>query len=399
MNVTDEGVKYPKILAVDYVDPENPAETIPASAYVGTTLYSTDDLDNKLESDPRESERGSVVLPWIEPRAYVTEERVVVGYEASIGSERAGGFLKIGEADTDSVQDASARFCDAGVQGMGLMRQVGEERFGLSGGALSRFATRYADYAQITQDLFDSDDDYWKSGVGASCGGGEGYFACEQVFGEVDDPDEGLASREFRVVAAFQDHLVLEPRNLSGAEAAERMELLDCCFPSGTRYRIRASNQWLVQGSGTGFRHRVIPTRVDTQAGPSFPCGFDCSAAKRYFDGRVFEVSERSDVCSSVPVVPNQPGSECIFNTLTARFVVYGGEAPSERGMTFSYDVTGGFSSLSISLTRNDTSQILPLSLTRVPGVEMLAAVDSQDRGLMLLSLDTIAVASPSPFF
>ena len=91
--------------------------------------------------------------------------------------------------------------------------------------------------------------------------------------------------------------------------------------------------------------------------------------------------------------------AECIYQTLTARFAVYGGTLRSERDMAFVYEVSGGFAPLTISLTRNDTSIILPQSLDLVPGYRMLSAVDAQDRGLMLLSLDTLAVVSPSPFY
>jgi hypothetical protein len=136
---------------------------------------------------------------------------------------------------------------------------------------------------------------------------------------------------------------------------------------------------------------------VQTDAGVTYPCGFDCSPSKRYFEGRVFEASSRSDVCKGVPVDSDE--SECIYQTLTARFAVYGGTQRTERDMAFVYEIAGGFSPLTISLTRNDTSIILPQTLTRVPGFRMLSAVDAQDRGLMLLSLDTLTVVSPSPFY
>jgi hypothetical protein len=67
--------------------------------------------------------------------------------------------------------------------------------------------------------------------------------------------------------------------------------------------------------------------------------------------------------------------------------------------MVFSYEILGGFSTLNISLTRRDTTVILPRSLTSISNFGALGVVDSQDRGLMILSLDTLAVASPSPYF
>lgn len=408
LNNSEEGVKYPKLLAVDYPDPNNPMRTIPAQTYVGTTLYSTaDTADNQLDTDPRISERASVVLPWIEPRAYPSSETVRVVYEGIIGGERPSAFLRLAgsEAESNRVDDSDGRFCDAGVQGGDLARQVGEERFGLKGRALDAFSKRHADYVQITQDLLPEDDEYWKTDLGRSCGGGQGYFACELALGHVDDDDDDrlndlLPARELRIVSTFQDHLLVEPRNVDDEnERQRRMELLDCCFPSGISYTVRPSDQWVVTGTASGFRHRVVPRAVQTDEGVSYPCAFDCAPSKRYFDGRVFEVSEeRSAVCKMSVIRPAED-AECIYETLTARFAVYGGTQPSERDMTFVYDVSGGFAPLTISLTRNDTSVILPQALTRVPGYRLLSAVDAQDRGLMLLSLDTLAVVSPSPFY
>jgi len=407
LNNSEQGVKYPKLLAVDYpdpTDPNDPTKSLPAQTYVGTTLYSSVDIDNTLQTDPTLSERASVTLPWIEPRAYPSSETVNVVYEGTIGGERPSGFLRIAtsEGDADRIDDGDSRFCDAGVQGADLARQVGDERFGLSGGALDEFATRYADYIQITQDLLPSDDEYWKSELGQSCGGGQGYFACETALGHVDDDDELhelLPGRELRIISTFQDHVLVEPRNTADEDGKWQihMDLLDCCFPSGISYTVRPSDQWVVTGSASGFRHRVVPTQVQTDAGVSYPCAFDCAPSKRYFDGRVFETSPRSNVCNEAPKV--SPNSACIYQTLTARFAVYGGSEPSERDMVFAYDVSGGFAPLTISLTRNDTSTIMPQALARVPGFRLLSAVDAQDRGLMLLSLDTLAVVSPSPFY
>src|SRR5690606_35776890 len=186
-------------------------------------------------------------------------------------------------------------------QGVELTRQVGEQRFNLSGRALAEFAERHADYVQVTQNLLKSDDEYWDSDLGRSCGSGQGYFACEQVFGHVDEDsdDDLLPGRELRILSGFQDHLVVEPRNTRGEEERRRhLELLDCCFPSGMSYGIRASDQWVVQGSATGFRHRVVPVRVDTDAGVTYPCAFDCSPAKKYFESRAYEISDRSQVCN-----------------------------------------------------------------------------------------------------
>lgn len=406
MNQTDAGVQYPKILAVDFENPAEPSAPEPAQVYVGTTLYSSvaETGEDTLKLDPKEAERGSVALPWVEPRAYPTEDHVTVTYEGAVTGVRSSGFLKVGEAEFDSLEDASARFCDSGVQDVDLTRQIIEERFPTTGSGpqLERWARRYADYLQITAELLPSDDAYWDSEVGGSCGG-EGYASCEAQFGTAN-LDELDPARELRILEAFQDRLIVEPRNADDDEKERIIEMMDCCFPGGAEYVVRASDQWIVRGSASGFRHRVVGQPVLMEDGTySYPCRLDCSPAKTFFEGRAFEVtpeSEVGDICHyDGRLEPNGEGENCIFDGLTSRFAIYAGESPSERDMTFAYDVLGGFSTLNISLTRRDTTVILPRSLTSIEGFGALGVVDSQDRGLMILSLDTLAVASPSPYF
>jgi hypothetical protein len=321
----------------------------------------------------------------------------------------------VGEREVDTLEDASARFCDSGIHDVALTRETLQQRFGsrASGPLLERWASRYADYLQITAELLPSDDSYWDSNVGQSCGG-EGYSACEAEFGTAD-LEELDPARELRIHEAFQDRLVVEPRNYRDENDKRRvLEMMDCCFPGGARYVVRASDQWIVRGSGRGFRHRVVARPVQTDDGTTaWPCSLDCSPSKTYFDGRVFEVTgdrdpddmtndAADDICPFADQAPLRPGSEggaCIFDGLTSRFAVYAGGTPSERDMVFSYEILGGFSTLNISLTRRDTTVILPRSLTSISNFGALGVVDSQDRGLMILSLDTLAVASPSPYF
>ncbi|HEX9621739.1 MAG TPA: hypothetical protein VF989_16450 [Polyangiaceae bacterium] len=415
-----EGRLRPRMLAVPFEDPTGAQTGIPPEVFIGTTRFraSSGDpderLDNLLVLEPSEAELLSVALPFVEPRAYPRDEEVTVAYEGALAGERSGGLLRLGEGDT--LDDADGRFCSRGTEDVALKRQVGAERFGLEGEDLDAFAVAHADYVQITAELVDEDDSYWSDGRGATCGG-QGRSACEAIFGP-GDLDDLANTRELRILQAFQDHVVVEPRNAeSAAERAELAELMDCCFPAGAAYVVRASRQWVVRGTASGFRHRVVADPVTGR------CGFDCNPRKRFFEGRAFEIVTNScpdedadgevdcavgdrtsndTVCvydaTTGGVVPGGPASECIFDSLTARFAVYRGRAASRRGLVFRYQTAGGFVPLSFGLTRN-TTQVLPEQIRFLPELGQIAIVDTQDLGLSLMSLDTFDFASGSPFF
>jgi hypothetical protein len=378
-------VKHPKLLAVDFADQTARDGAAAAQVYVGTTLFSRDNPDDLLETDPALAERSSVTLPYVEPRAYPPQETVSVSYEGPLAERRLTGLV---DAEESTLKDGSAFFCDAGVQGVNLMTEVGQDRFGLDGDALQAFAERHADYVQVTSELPNASDAYWRSEEGQSCGG---FEACDGMFGatDLDEPN-----RELRVLNAFQDRLRVELRRGRRADTEAVLDKLSCCFPRGAGYVLRASEQWVVRGSVSGFKHRVVTERQVDDAGElSFACVLDCNPRKQFFEGRAFEVSPDSEsVCRyGEPVSPAGAGAECVFSTLTSQFAVYRGQEPSQRDMAFSYDMIGGFRALGISLV-GDTSVVLPETLTEIPGFSDLAVVDSQDRGLMVLSLSSLRV-------
>ncbi len=402
---TEEGRNNPILLGVDFENP-NGGVPLPARAFVGTNLLVRGDGPDSLVIDPSKAEQGSMVLPWLEPRAYPRSEQTTVTFEGPLAPQQQTGFLTVGAADV--LEDQSAFYCDMGVQDLELTADVGREQFGLSGGALERFTARHTDYVQITNDLLPTDDSYW-NGDGASCGGGVGRSACLATFADVDDDEDLPTTRDFAVLEAYQDRLVIGPR--AGQE--DLSELLSCCFPEALEYRVRAGTQWVVRGSVSGFNHTV-------HTGADDRCVRDCSPWRSAQQGRAFEISgiqtcdaaaadtdpacsvgPRTDedvVCftdqSRGPVEPGGPASACIFDGLTARFAVYRGLEPSERDMTYAVDVQGGFAAQAMSLT-NQTSIILPVSIEPIPGWSQLAVVDSQDRGLMLLGLRSINGGAP----
>lgn len=411
-NLLPQGQVNPLMAAVDFDNPVPGGEPVPAQTFVGVTLRTSGVGRDDLVLDPTLAEQASLALPQVDPRSYPTQETVTVTYEGPLAAERPAGVLEVDGA-TALLSDQDALFCELGVQDLELTREVGVERFGLEGAQLDEFAERHGDYVQITSRLRPSRDSYWR-GAGATCGGGGGYELCSSVFGvgeldELDNEGELPAARDLRITAAYQDRLLLEPRPGGAAP-----ELIACCFPDELSYRVRAGGQWVVRGSVSGFRHTV--RAVATEDG--LRCVRDCAPWRPQEQGRVFEISSSTEGCPALgagepdeplppgcavgrageddaicvydaatgPVRPGGPASECIHDGLTARFVIYRGLEPSLRDMTYAYEVVGGFAPLAMPLTSN-TNVILPVAITSVPGFEFLAVVDSQDRGLMLLSL------------
>lgn len=415
--LTPEGKRNPILLGVDFEAPDGSA--IPAEVYVGSTLYSKGDLSNALVTDPNWAERASVVLPVYDPRAHPPSESVSVVYEGRLGGTHDAGTLTDSSLGSDHVRltDPNLLFCSLGVQDQNLTRQLGEEKFGLTGSAAERFVERHTDYVQLASQLYAEKDDYWDQG-GELCGAGipeattQGYQLCQALFGQGDEEDL-LLSRDLAVVQADAGGLELTPRSPGPLSASEHLELLRCCFPGSVSYRARAGRQWVVQGSGSGFQHRVT---VDP-SGESDRCVFDNSPLAARLEGRAFEVSSvfcdnedlsdigtcgvglrtSSDVVCSYdatqgPVDIRGVAGNCIFSGLTRRFVVYRGLEPSRRDMSFLYDVIGGFQSLNISLT-GSSSVILPVSLVELPTFGAFGIVDSQNRGLMMLDVANSQIA------
>lgn len=411
-NLVPQGQVNPLLAAVDFENPVPGGEPVPAQTFVGVALRTSGTGRDDLVLDPSLAEQASVVLPQVEPRAYPNQETVTVTYEGPLAAERPAGLLQA-DGDTALLEDQDALFCELGVQDLDLTREFGAERFGLASGDLDDFAERHGDYVQITSELRPAGDAYWRE-AGATCGGGGGYELCSSVFG-VGELEELPVARDLRITEAYQDRLLLEPRP-GGADP----ELIACCFPDELSYRVRAGSQWIVRGSESGFRHTV---RAQATSDGSFRCVRDCSPWRPQEQGRVFEVSSTTEGCplpeavepdeplpagcavgatepedlvcsydaATGPVTPGGPASECIHDGLTERFVMYRGLDPSLRDMTYAYDVVGGFAPLAMSLTTN-TNVILPVAMKAVPGFDLLAVVDSQDRGLMLLSLRGVGV-------
>lgn len=407
----------PKLLAVDY-----PAVgDLPAAntqVFVGTVLYESvasgkSTPANPLELDPAKSEtQYSVMLPYVEPRAYPSSDTLALVYEGRLSAELQSGILSH-DGDQLLLDDTSLSFCDVGVND----RQRTEEalkgllnRKPIDDNELTALAASYSDYVVITSDLPTNTDSYWSGAAQASDdAAGRGscdYNTCLDIFG-ASDAKILSANREFTIETAEAQHMILSPRSpIEGVQLAQKA---DCCFPEGNRYVVRASKQWVLRGAATGFRHQ-LKTVQDTATG-KFVCEHDCDPRKRFFESRVFELSQSSectdaqgnsvsclDVCvrNGDLLPPNDPATlGCIHDTPTSRFAVYRGDLTSVRDMQFVWTANGGFSSLRLDLT-TVSSNVSPMHLVPLPNLDWLSVVDYGGLGLSMLSLDTLAPISPT---
>jgi hypothetical protein len=437
---SERGRLHPRMLGVNFTaSPAGDTEQGDAEVSVGVTHYTnTAGATDRLEIDPDTSQRNSVVLPLAEPRAYsdgalnaLTYEGIVrlpadspyeVVSNTELTAEVAGW---VGTKDRYGVFEGgiNAAFCGAGVEDSVLSAErVLEKEPSATGDRLQSLALRHADTVEITSELLGSDDDYWDSSQGKTCGEEyqdadnslRGYKLCQLFFGTPELPD---AHRELRLMRALNDRLIVEPRSVrSNFEREAVLDLVDCCFPGGVEFQVRATEQWVLLAGGQ-FEHKI-------QADPeTLLCERSCDPLDAYRESRVFEIACDGEACAdaeggqpvigpsnfvaeggensdSVPAVCAlqqhpiggvQPGSAngaCIHQGLTARFAVYRGLAPSERGMQFSWTTSGGFSPFTVDLySASQRAVTMPQRLVFVKPINRVLVAEGGSAGVFLLGL------------
>ncbi len=386
------------------------AEEPPAELRVGSRVYSARPAsDNPLILDPATAAVNSLLLPLDEPRAYATRETFAATYEGPLGRVSNTGRLNTSET---WISDSNTDFCRAGTQDIETARTWAGE-LGLTGARADAFANRHADYVQLSAEL-DEDDPYWERG-GRACVNDTGFRGCQRLFGTLDDP---RSYRDLTVLEAHRDRLLLSPRAEYPDGVGALWEEVACCFPSPIAYVIRGGRQWVLRGSVDGFQHRVAE-------GESGRCELTCDPRRARSHGRVLEISAdpacgsasgircpigratADDVACVVPAgsdglefeVESIPRG-CFADRSTARFGIYRGGEPSERDMSFSWEVTGGFRPLraNIASTISGTS-VLPQAIRHVEQSDRLVVVDGIAGGLSLLSLSTLRLSPTNPYY
>jgi len=423
-DLSDEGRDQPKMLGARYVAGER------AVLYVGPLPYATDDQGSRLELDPKLADRSSLLLSYEEPRNFVPAEDFSATYEGVVRAPSRAIFRAPTTEEGYGIVDEglNASFCNSGVQDMDLSADVGRGLAVPAGAPLATFARQSADYVQVTASLLDEDDPYWSSAEGASCGSelyasnGDNPTAllgrplCDSVFGPANVPLP-FASRDLRIVAATEDQLLVEPRefdpNVNSAQRRQQlMQFLSCCFPGPSEFQIRAGRQWVMRGSVTGVGHHVTTDPTSRR------CVNDCSPLVQKLAGRAFELScsencprdegappaiglanpEQDFACvvddTTGGIDPGEPGSECVFQSLTSRLAIYRGQQPSRRDMRFRWQFSDGFSPFTFSLTSTERNRSSPRSLLLLPEVGQLVVTDGSAPGLTFVAVSSSSLTT-----
>lgn len=344
---TEEGLRHPKLLA------PTPEE--------GQILQVGGRTVEEIQTDPAEAEKNMVLFDMREPRVHTEQDWLVV-FEGIIPG--FGGH--VGRLDPEADErgwtrfyDGGAFFCDRGVHDYEAAKEVAESRFGLSGDEAETWAREHTDVLHITEDFLQEEDPYWDS-VADRCS----WLQCRETFGLVRDPK---SPRDLPIMEAYQGTLVVD----------RVFDFVRCCFPTLVSYQVRPGNQWVVRGGSSGFLHHVEP---DPDTGR---CVDSCDPNRALLDGRAYERD------TSEPI-PRFDGPD-VFRNPSIQFVVWRGQAESERDMTFSFREKDGFIPLLINLAAA-TTYIQPQSLDIAPTGELVLA-DGSAQGLIFVDLGSLGIS------
>jgi hypothetical protein len=417
-NRTNDGLANPRMLGVDF------SATDKAEVWVGTTLFSRDDPNSLLVIDPAQADQSSLVMSFREPRVFSPQQDFSAVFEGVTVDPRISGLIDLDANKVLSLNDSGASFCDRGVQDVNLAKVFGSDDFHVAGAALEAFGSGHADHVELLSDLLPDTDMYWKSGnTGATCGGadrnqpGAGYQICFNTYGvaaqqkELPDPD-----REFRIVHAEAQKLVIEAPDGSPAHKDSVAALFKCCFPTAITYDVRASREWVVRASGSPYRHNIangpdghscvvstdpLKSRLKSRAIEVSCQGTDgvSDCAKDASGNATIGLATSDDVaCVSsaanpfVPQLVDPDATGCIYNGLSASFVIYRGAQQTRRNFQFSWGVVGGFSPQLLDLSSSSDGNTAPISMAFSPGVDGLVLADGSSKGLVIVHLSTFSV-------
>jgi hypothetical protein len=309
-----------------------------------------------------------------------------------------------------------------------------------------------SDYVEIADDLLESSDPYWsepykdsKGRIVNDCWGGTGldddaksdiasdrFTTCSNLFGSqgVDAGTSGVGtladefpSRDFPIVQAFDDHLVLgrfgwDPKAKAGEQPNDRsivgpdpsnqqvLKLARCCFHHQASFKVRTGGEWVTVGqNGLGLLHHV-------QVGPGGACQLSCDPIDALKNARALDLSTGDGtesgckVTSPLKGAPGRNAPQAMRNPMFALYMQPAtGTAPQcpahtlvPRDTQWRFSMRGGFSPISISLTGGSNVGVSPQSMRFVEPFGQLAVVDGSQQGLVLIDLNTLGFAH-SPYF
>jgi hypothetical protein len=316
-----------------------------------------------------------------------------------------------------------------------------------------------SDYVEIADDLLPQGDPYWATpsstqpGQEQDCWDGaladpDGtaypsplatarYSTCATVYGAdgEDAAPEGNQSvadinltRDFPILEAYNDHLLLGrfgwlTQDMSGANVGEQtnnrtvvgadpsnapfVRLARCCFHHQATFKVRTGGEWLTLGSATGLLHHVQTDPTTNR------CVLTCNAADALENARTFDIpwSTPSTTATSCPSPATLPAGLDRNSVLAMRnpmfsFIVWSGCTPlvsndhteTARDLVWKFSMRGGFAPVTVSISQNSSTAVLPQSMRFIDSLGQLAVVDGAQQGLVLIDLNTLQFAH-SPYY
>ncbi len=339
-------------------------------------------------------------------------------------------------------------FCRRGIEDFQLGQQKAQgiaaiaKAVGVS--VPDRLDHKIADYVQLNEDILPNDDPYW--GLPQACWDiatptvdepnkkadlntpQQRYDACSTTFGSGEDvnPDMSI-QRDFPVLSAYQDHLVIgrygyssnQAPSTSSREVVDRdasnkpfLKLMQCCFHNQVQFNVRTGGEWVAQGAKSGFLHHVTE-------GLGGRCLLSCNARDALLNSRAPGLSQVAANGASVipslldtknsPIGRNDPAA--MRNPMFSFYIVNGylknapAQAPTPaftdllplRDAQWRFTTRGQFQPLFVNLA-STTTAVSPQSMRFIDSLGQVAIVDGESQGLMLVDLNVLAL-SHSPYY
>lgn len=380
-DTSDEGLKYPKMLA-------------PLPDTGNDWAFDSGGTVISVTSSPASptADKNFYVTDVTEPRAHfdqswtLTYEGILPGFDGKV----ARISLAASKDDDRGVFDPNAYFCSAGVHDVDATKLEAVRILGANRAAeYDGWAAAHADQVEITADILPEEDPYWSS-TGSACD----FVRCRATFGTTENPSH---TRTFPIRKAYQDRVLVDALPGGGVidvtdADGKRVIAPECCFPFQAGYRVRAGQTWVANGSASGFLHHVT---VDANTGRCIDMGVipgtteTCDATRALLTGRAYEVPHATWASKGTGIGHADP---LTFHNPQMYFAIYEGTEPSTRDMQFAWQAAGGFVPLAISLGRG-SSGVAPQSMIHHPvlGPQVLVT-DASLQGVMLVDLYQLAV-------
>lgn len=317
-----------------------------------------------------------------DPRSFTSSQAFSVIYEGALpgfGGKAAKLNTNVAPA---LMNDASSRFCDAGVLGQKAFIEIlKDENPQISQADAEAQAMGLADYVQIAASTPAEDDSYWD---GKTCS----FDQCTSIFGSIEIPK---TTRDFKIIEAYQDHLELDvPANLADDFA--------CCFPSLVGFNVRVGNQWAVIGVSSGFIHHVIPTPEQSSTADRAvgACRNSCDPRDARRNGRVRSLPHGEVVKDGDPRAFINPFFRFSINEAQDGNEYDGNpNSPTDnrpkRGTFFQVNTQGNFKPLLVNLA-SQTTEIQPQSIGFVGATSEVVIVDGSLEGIILMNASSLNI-------